>query len=194
MHSRYRVRWNDTPKKPVKIAKWADNICSQTLDDMHTGDALAENGDLRIVYVRILYEDLVRSPLAVATRVYGLIGVPVPTSVVSFFNKVVPGASSEGDSQADRPADKGIGNTRRRQLWADARASAAAAPLGELVRGWRARWRRLSQEFGINTKKSQAQFVGGWKSTLSLEAIAAIESNPKCRSMMAQLNYSLTRP
>ncbi|KAJ1631041.1 hypothetical protein T492DRAFT_1115832 [Pavlovales sp. CCMP2436] len=71
LHSRNRVGWG-IPSKHLKngVAKWAGSICSRTLDDMNAGDALmARGGDSGVLYIRVLYEDLVRSPIATLEHV-----------------------------------------------------------------------------------------------------------------------------
>jgi len=165
LHSRNRVGWGQ-PSKLLKngVARWAGTICSQTLKDMDAGDALmARGGDNGVLYIRVLYEDLVQSPIATLDRVYGLLGRSVPPAVANFFRMRVPGiARGQRGLQADRQVKK------------------------------KPKWERHQKLYGTRTSKSLPELVDGWQSALSLEAVAAIETRPKCRSMMAKLNYSLT--
>jgi len=54
--------------------------------------------------------------------------------------------------------------------------------------------RRLANIGRLTKNKSLTQLVSGWNSTISLADIDTSEGNPRCRSLMARQNYSLTRP
>ncbi|KAJ1641530.1 hypothetical protein T492DRAFT_920247 [Pavlovales sp. CCMP2436] len=110
LHSRNRVGWGQ-PLKLLKngFAKWAGTICSQTLKDMNAVDALmARGGDNGVLYIRVLYEDLVQSPIATLDRLYGLLGRSVPPAVANLFRRHVPGiVRGQRGLQADRQVKKG---------------------------------------------------------------------------------------
>lgn len=205
LHSRYRVGWG-VPRsgRRVDVSKWAGQMCSATLRDMQTGAMLSSSGGggRGTLYLRVRYEDLVRSPLETVRHVYAVLGRPVPSKVEAYFKAVVLKMRGEADPNADAAllgAVKGIGNARR-QLRSDTRRSAPVVP-GAALGGpwarptdWGLRRRELRQgkwedAYATTAVRPVEAIIGEWRSALSREAINAVQAKPKCKAIMAELGY-----